>query len=100
MHPSQHAQRSSVPSHPAELGRRGRGGGLGEEGGGEEEEGRETAKKQDQHLPKKERGAVESKAMEEGGNEQYYEREGWGGWIPRDKEADLSSLKQPLVSAA
>lgn len=23
-----------------------------------------------------------------------------GGWIPRDKEADLSSLTQPLVSAA
>lgn len=44
---------------------------------------------------------MESKAMEEGGNEQYYEREGWGGgWIPRDKEADLSSLTQPLVSAA
>lgn len=33
-------------------------------------------------------------------NNTMRERGGGGGWIPRDKEADLSSLKQPLVSAA
>lgn len=51
---------------------------MGGGGAGEEEEGREMEKKQQ-----------EGRKMNNGGS-----------WIPRDKDADLSSLKQPLGSAA